>query len=144
MEGKIFAAGGWLGRTMEVFSRALDLRAEKHAVIAANVANMDVPGYVPKELTFERELQQALGQGGGLQPVRTNPHHLPAAGDSLAAVQGKLEDRRDYALGNGSYQLDLDNEMSRLVQNDLKYEVTAQLLAKKLTLLRLAIVEGGK
>ncbi len=133
----------WLGRTVDFLSRALDLRSEEHGVISGNLANLDTPGYIPRTLTFEQELQQALGQGG-LPPQRTHPRHLPAAAGDVSQLEPEIHYRQDFALGNGSYQLDLDNEMARLAQNNLKYEATVQLVAKKLAMLRQAITEGGK
>jgi flagellar basal-body rod protein FlgB len=133
----------WLGRAVQVLSRTLDLRAQRHAVISGNLANLDTPGYIPRELTFEGQLQQVLGHQG-LQPKRTDARHLPPGPEDGAGVQGRLRLRRDYALGNGSYYVDLDREMARLAQNDLLYETTVQLLAKRLSALRLAIIEGGK
>jgi len=59
-------------------------------------------------------------------------------------VQPTVRLRRDYALGNGLYQLDLDREMAKLAQNHLRYEVTVQMIAKKLAMLRQAISEGGR
>ena len=143
MNSRPFSFGNWVGRTVQVLSRSLDLRSQRHAVISSNLANMDTPGYKPLELTFEKELQEALGQGGP-QPIRTHRHHLPGSADEAATIQPRLRQHRDYALGNGSYQLDLDREMARLAQNSVAYEVTAQLIARKLAGLRLAINEGGK
>ena len=143
MNERSFSLGNWFGRTIQVMSKALDLRSQKHAVIAGNVANMDTPGYKPRELTFEKELQQAIGTAG-LQPRRTHGRHLPVGPDQVAELEPRLRMRRDYAMGNGSYQLDLDKEMAKLAQNNLIYEATVQLIAKKMASLRFAITEGGK
>ena len=143
MNNHSVSLGSWVGQTLQVLSRTLDLRSQKHAVIASNLANMDTPGYQPLELTFEEELQQALGHGA-TQPRRTHQDHLPGGLTDVARVQARLRKHQDYALGNGSYQLDLDREMAKLAQNSLGYEVTVQLIAKKLAGLRLAISEGGR
>lgn len=143
MDNNSLPFANWVGRTVQVLSRSLDLRSQRHGVIASNLANMDTPGYQPLELTFEEELQQVLGQTGHLQ-TRTHQDHLPGTVDEVAMIEPRLRLHRDYALGNGSYQLDLDREMARLAQNSLAYEVTVQLISKKLASLRLALSEGGR
>jgi flagellar basal-body rod protein FlgB len=143
MSNSSFTFGNWVGRTVQLLSRSLDLRSQRHAVIASNLANIDTPGYKPLELTFEKQLQQATGQGGP-QPIRTHQHHLPGDMDDVAKIEPRLRQQQEYALGNGSYHLDLDKEMARLAKNSLAYEVTVQLISKKLAGLRLAINEGGK
>ena len=143
MNNSSLSFSNWVDRTVQVLSRSLDLRSQRHSVIASNLANMDTPGYKPLELTFEKELQQALGLNG-IQPIRTHQDHLPATAGEAATIQPQLRPHREYALGNGSYQLDIDKEMAKLAQNSLAYEVTAQLINKKLAGLRLAIGEGGK
>ena len=143
MNNHSFSFGNWVGRTVQLLSRSLDLRAQRHGVIASNLANIDTPGYKPLELTFEKELQQALDLGGP-RPTRTHQDHLPGTVGEVATIEPRLRQQREYALGNGSYQLDLDKEMARLAQNSLAYEVTVQLVTKKLAGLRLAISEGGK
>ena len=143
MNNRSFSFGNWAGRTVQLLAKSLDLRSQRHGVIASNLANIDTPGYKPLELTFEKQLQQAIGQGG-VQAIRTHQDHLPGDMDDLATIEPRLRQQREYALGNGSYQLDLDKEMARLAKNSLAYEVTVQLISKKLAGLRLAISEGGK
>ena len=48
------------GKTVDLLSRALDFRSANHSVIAGNLANIDTPGYKPKELSFNKELRKVM------------------------------------------------------------------------------------
>lgn len=48
-----------LGRTVDGIGALLDLGAERHRVIATNIANINTPGYKAKELRFDAVLSKA-------------------------------------------------------------------------------------
>lgn len=66
--------------------QALKLRAQRQAILAANLANADTPNYKARDLDFASALKGMLGSGP-LPLTRTAPAHLPAAsaGKGLAA-----------------------------------------------------------
>lgn len=50
------------GKTFQVIEKALDLRIRRNAVITANVANVDTPGYKAKDLPFREVMARYLDQ----------------------------------------------------------------------------------
>ena len=60
----------------------MNMQLERQNVIAGNLANIDTPNYKPRELSFEKELQTALGQDMEGQMSRTSAEHIPSAFDA--------------------------------------------------------------
>ncbi len=108
------------GKTIDMLASVVDFRAARHKVIAANVANLDTPAYRPSDITFRNALQEA-GAGGGVLPVaRTDPRHLPVA-------QGAAQ----YEVRETGEKVSLDGEMVNLAENQLMYNLSIELLARK-------------
>ena len=54
---------------------ALQLRAERAQLLAANLANADTPGFKARDVDFRQALASAQGNAGPLQATQAN--HLP-------------------------------------------------------------------
>lgn len=48
---------------------ALNLRAQRQEVLAANIANADTPGYQARDIDFASELKKKSCNVDGMQPV---------------------------------------------------------------------------
>lgn len=129
-----------MGKTIKTLSRALDYRSANHRVIAGNLANADTPGFRHKELRFDEELKRAT-ETNNINLKITNPDHishfLSNKGNSFPVHEG------EPAI-NGKGQLNLDMEMAKMTRNNLLYEASAKLLAKKFKALRSAIEAGRR
>lgn len=69
-------------------AKALKLRAQRQAVLAANLANADTPNYKARDLDFAIALKNAMA-GGALPLTRTAAGHLPGtagAGNATARL----------------------------------------------------------
>lgn len=90
--------------------RFLEVTSDREQTIAANMANVDTPGYHTKDVNFAQALSRASLEGGQTQftPVVNN-------------VRGLLE-RPD---GNN---VDLDREGLLLAQSQLQYQLGTQLV----------------
>jgi len=111
-------------RSMLFLERALRLRLQGHNLIAANLANMDTPGYQAKRVNFEEELTRAMS----VEPV------------SVGMMEADAPPPEVIEAG----PVDLDREMSALSKNTLMYDAVAQSLARRFESLKYAIGEGGK
>ena len=129
------------GRGVEILSRMLDYRSVKHQTVAGNLANVETPGYRPKELTFDEELRRAADKSK-ISLKRTNPKHLGNA----PALEGKatFEVRTRVEPHRKSDELNIDREMAEMLQNNVLYEATVRLLAKRFTALKSAIDAGRR
>ena len=121
------------GGTLATTARALDLRMERQGMIQSNVANMETPGYKMKDFSFAKVMESvATGQG---ELERTNAKHI--ALDPMEVSKGS-------AFSEAERPVDLDEEMVKLSENQLMYQVATKIITKKFESLRYAIDEGGK
>lgn len=109
-------------KTIDTLGSLLDFRSERHKVLASNIANIDTPGYQPKDVVFKDELQGFLGDGLKVTPVTTNKAHIGPSSRS-----GKIETE---VVDSGD-KVSLDKEMMNLAENHLMYNMTVELLARK-------------
>lgn len=129
------------GHTSKMIAKALDVSAKRHNLIAGNIANMDTIGYKPSDLDFNRTLQRAMGEKPPEFIKKTHVNHLPA--DDKLPYKIKGEDSEDVDV----YHLDsvnIDTEMMNLMENNIKYRTTTELLLRKMKILHYSIDEGGK
>lgn len=105
--------------------RFLTLASDREQTIAANMANVDTPGYHAKDLNFKQELARAQFSG-------TSYETAPAVSD----VKGLLE-RPD---GNN---VNLDRESLLLSQTQLQYQMGIQLIKSQFHEMLSAINGGG-
>lgn len=137
---------GLFSSTFDLLGKSVDLRAKNQNLIASNIANVETPNYVPKSLDFEGELQGALKNGsrGNVSPAVTHSRHIPirAAGGGLQSVSGKIIETPAATPGKDGNAVELENEMGKMTENQVMFNVSVQLLSKKLEGLRTAIREG--
>ncbi len=111
------------GKTIGMLSTMLDYQSRRHKVIASNIANIDTPHYTAKELVFHQELDDAMRGSDKPGMIRSNEKHLPGAfgqtdGENLEVVDSGKE-------------VNIDQEMGRLAENHLMYNMTVELLVRK-------------
>ncbi len=128
---------------MQLLGKVLDLRAQNAQVISSNIANAETPGYSPAKFQFEKELSQALKTAEGVNLQRTDNSHIPLGPSNFHQVSGKIVIAEDSSSIGDENGVSVDQEMLALSENELLYETAAQLLKKKLTLLK-HVISGGQ
>ena len=104
-------------RLSDQIARYLDLAASETKLTAANMANIDTPGYKALGMDFEAEMREAISrvdQGKGARPVR------------LKAVDGLIA-RPD---GNN---VSMDREGLTLAEAQLRFKTGVALLREEYT-----------
>jgi flagellar basal-body rod protein FlgB len=128
--------------TMALLAKSLDLRSTNQQVIAANIANAETPGYAPARFEFEQALQEAVKKSTFTLET-TQPGHISPQAPSVADVHGRVIREPDSTGIGDQNGVSVDDEMIALSKNQLMYETAAQLLKKKMTILKYA-VSGGQ
>ena len=135
MSNKIF------DRTVDALAKSLDLRAQRQTVISSNIANAETPGYQAKTLDFEAALSRALVLDDA--PLdRTHDGHI-AAGGEITDIQGEVYNTINNVVREDGNTVDRDAEMVALAENQILYNAAADLVKRKLGLLKYAITDGG-
>ena len=127
-------------KTFLTLERAIDIAHQRNSYITSNISNVDTPNYKPKEIDFEQALSQALQPQRGFALVRTNSRHI----DQGIHEPGGVEPFEDEGEWNGFNWVDLDKEMTRLIENNLRYRAATETLLRKIAVLKEVIKEGGR
>lgn len=99
--------------------RYMDLLVERQQLVAANLANLDTPGYRTKDIDFQFEF---MSLADGASPTVVEPDNLVVKND-----------------GNN---VSLDRESRLLAENALRFNVASNLLRGEIRDIRKAIEEG--
>jgi flagellar basal-body rod protein FlgB len=119
------------GGTINLLSSMLDFRAEKHKVIVSNIANIDTPAYKPTDLVFEKTLTEAMTGGNQLQMTRTHSKHF----------NSMQEKGRNFRIEQSGDKVEIDRAMTDLAENNLMYNLTAELLLRKFNSIKTVLNE---
>jgi flagellar basal-body rod protein FlgB len=121
-------------KMLPVLEDLLSWTSKRQQAMAANVANLDTPGYRAKDYSFAKEMASSLNM------TATSGSHIAPAQDTSPA---RLYEVETNVKPNGN-NVDLDRELTEITKNGLQYVTLVQFLNHKLRTMRSAISEGGK
>lgn len=124
-------------------AKVMDMQLQRQNVSMSNLANVKTPGYKPRVLEFEKELQAALNIDARGKLTRTDEKHLPAAFDARS-FGPEWEKAFKPRIIHGEDRVDLDKEMARMAKTSLQYNALAQVMKSSFDGLRTVIQEGQK
>ncbi len=124
--------------TYRLLEKSIDVTTRRHGLIAGNVANLDTVGYTPKDIDFKKTLEIEMKRGQE-KLHRTNERHYAVGSDTSTL---RTEANRN-GFGNDD-PVNIDMEMTKLVENNIKYKESIEMLKRKMNILKLAISEGGR
>ena len=135
---------GIFNSTINLLGKSIDLRTRQQNLLSSNVANAETPNYVPKALAFEDELQNAVKGAEKGTAVLTHQRHIPLKGVSgrIETVSGRVVETPAKTPGKDGNAVELENEMSRMSENQIMYNASVQILSKKFEGIKSAIREG--
>ncbi len=94
----------------------MDLVSMRQKLVAANIANVDTPGYRTRDIDFQFEFE-TLDQG-----ETPNVIEVP-----------------DLTVKNDGNDVSLDRESRMLAENDLRFRMASSLLKDKFSMIKLAL-----
>ena len=127
-----------LGKTFNTLEKSLNILNKRQTLISSNIANLDTPGYKPREINFREALDKAINNKT-VGMFQTHPRHF----DPINGYSGDVYVDPDQT-SNGVNCVDIDKEMTKLAENNLMYRTGVEVLLRKLAALKYAIIEGGK
>jgi flagellar basal-body rod protein FlgB len=120
------------GKTFNMLSTLIGYRSERNKLITSNISNLDTPEYKPADYVFKHDLQKAMDIRINLK--RTNEKHFPNATDEIT--------KNDFKMVKSEEKVDLDKEMGNLASNQLMYNLSVELLARKFRGIRNVLTEA--
>jgi flagellar basal-body rod protein FlgB len=118
--------------TVDTLQAALTYHRERHTVLAGNVANLDTPGFRPADL------QRRPADDPGAIAVTHEGHMAPpGATDFVTSFDdgGALQ-------GQDGNAVSLERELSKIDANRARYSTSAELVSRRLAMLRYAAGDG--
>jgi len=110
--------------------KALDAYSLRNRVIAGNIANVETPGFVAKQVTFEEQLAGAMN-GTSLAMAQTNERHLGPSAPGLPDASIVTPSPAGDPLASGVNGVDIETEMAELAKNQLRFKYAAKLLGEQ-------------
>lgn len=128
-----------IAQHFSVLSKALDLRTQRHQVLASNIANADTPNYKARDFDFRHAMAQAIGAdaGKGVAMAMTARGHQ--SGHSGLNAPGALQFRTESQSAVDGNTVEMDVERSEITDNALQYQILTQLISNKFQGLRTAM-----
>lgn len=120
-----------LAQHISVLSQALNLRTQRHQVLASNIANADTPNYKARDFDFASAMQNALSgrsEAGGINMAKTDSGHLAGVGGGGPAALKFRSETQSAVDGN---TVDMDVERTQITDNALQYQILTQLISNK-------------
>lgn len=112
---------------------ALNLRAERQEVLAANIAHADTPNYKARDFDFSARLSEAVERGRASQSMSlatTSSRHL--AGQAQAMPDKDLLYRVPNQSSLDGNTVEMDAERAQFADNTVRYEAALKFLNAQL------------
>ncbi|XNM83006.1 flagellar basal body rod protein FlgB [Escherichia coli] len=110
---------------------ALNLRAQRQEVLAANIANADTPGYQARDIDFASELKKVMQRGRDATSVvaltMTSTQHIPAQALRLLPQNCNTVFRTQPSLDGNT--VDMDRERTQFADNSLQHQMSLSALS---------------
>ncbi len=126
-----------------LLGRVLDMQLQRQNIVASNMANLKTPGYKALKLSFEDELQAALGLDAKGKMTLTDQQHMPMAFDAQGFGPEWHKAFKPRVI-HGEDRVDLDKEMATMAKTSLHYSALSSVIRHKFEGLKQIITEGQK
>ncbi|WP_312949024.1 flagellar basal body rod protein FlgB [Superficieibacter sp.] len=124
---------------------ALNLRAQRQEVLAANIANADTPGYQARDMDFASELNKVMERGrvetSGVQLALTSARHIPAQTISSPSVDLMYRIPDQPSLDGNT--VDMDRERTQFADNSLQYQTGLTVLSGQIKSMMSVLQQGN-
>lgn len=132
-----------LDQHLSVLSQALNLRTQRHQVLASNIANADTPHFKARDFDFGAAMQQAMSGRKGIGEVglaTTSAGHIQGTGNSGPAILKFRTETQSAVDGN---TVDMDVERTQIAENAMQYQILTQLISDKFRGVRSALASNN-
>ena len=127
--------------TVGGLNASMNFRLMNQNVIASNIANADTPEYKAQKLEFEDALRNSLDISGRLSMETSSASHFSKA--DPGHIDPEIYDNPNGVVHLDGNTVDRNSEQVELAANQMQYDAAAEMLRRKLGLMRYAITEGG-
>ena len=131
--------GSIFDKNTTAIEQALNIYHKRNSAIASNLANVETPKYTAVDLDFKAELNRAFQPQVAKSALQKTDHqHLDLTSEGRARL---VQDLSGATKADGN-NVDLDIQMGKLTYNAGKYSAAANVVRKKMQMLRFAIQQA--
>lgn len=127
-------------RVVDAVKQGLDASILRHKVLSNNVANVNTPQFRRSDVVFSEVLD---GQKNKLPVTRTHHKHIRGTRQSSSSPI-RIVQEQGTIMGNDLNNVDIDREMTLILENQLHYLAMSDIINRNLDFLRTAITEGRR
>ncbi|MBI5206323.1 MAG: flagellar basal body rod protein FlgB [Candidatus Firestonebacteria bacterium] len=109
-----------------LLTQAIKYSTMRHDILSNNVANIDTPNYVSKDLSFKKELNASMQKASSLEPLAAQPKYT---------LNAKIVDN-EIKFKEYKNTVDLDIEMSKISKNTILHNTLVQVLNQKFKIIK--------
>lgn len=124
---------------------ALNLRAQRQEILAANIANADTPGYQARDIDFASEMKKVMDrgrvEGSGVSLALTSARHIPAQTQTVPKLDLLYRVPDQPSLDGNT--VDMDRERTQFADNSLKYQSDLTVLGGQIKGMMSVLSQGG-
>lgn len=129
-----------LDSTFRFHQEALNLRARRQEVLAANIAHADTPNFKARDFNFSSKLIEAVERGRqSMSMTSTSPRHLTGEAGAGAGGDTALMYRTPTQSSIDGNTVEMDVERVNFADNAMRYEVNLTVLSAKIKSLLSAV-----
>lgn len=130
------------GGTIAAMEKMLAFTQARHRVLTENIANVDTPGYITRQLdpeAFQRSLRAALAgerSGGGFRLKGSDEFHTSTEGQLVVTPS---EEPAENILFHDQTNMRIERQMAMLAENAMMHQAVTELLRQRFDQLQTAI-----
>lgn len=125
--------------TIDAMENYMTRLSKRQQVVSSNIANIDVPGYKTKDISFYATMQELMSSpASNLQG--SSPEHMQTW--NLTPAEPQVFEVPGLPMGLDQNNVDIDREMYKLGETSFGYSMMTQLLHFKFREIGSSINEG--
>ena len=137
-----------ISNALPLLEEALNYRAMRQDMIASNIANVDTPGFRPRDVDFETMLADKKAKifnddSNKLEMASTSNMHLSRK-ESIVSSEAMMFFRDGHMARNDGNSVDLDVETTELAKNSQMYNALVASMKKGVSIYTSVIDASSK
>ena len=128
---------------LNLVGKVMNMQLQRRNVVMSNIANGKTPGYKPRVLEFEDDLQSALNLDSKGKISRTHEKHIPGGFDPNT-FNAEWDQELKPRIVHGEDRVNLDKERATMAKTSMHYNALTTSGKSGFEGLKQIIAEGGK
>ena len=126
-------------RVFRALEDAINVTHQRHNLISSNISNLETPNKKGMDIDFKKAMARAMASEREIDLNRTHSEHIGPKKNSTQHAE-PFEDPGEW---NGYNWINIDREMTKLIENNLQYRTATEVLLRKIAIMK-EVIRGGR